>query len=105
MGIVGPPGRPHAIVVELADGSRTVTSSRLTPPQLVIYSPESNTTRTWSGFSQFNGKHQMVPGWPYSVLAALETGRTSWRIGRRRTGRCASTTRTQRWRTRRTHSK
>lgn len=24
------------------------------------------------------GKHQMVPGWPYSVVAALETGRTSW---------------------------
>ncbi|WP_199820670.1 transposase, partial [Streptomyces sp. NRRL F-2664] len=24
------------------------------------------------------GKHQMVPGWPYSVVAALESGRTSW---------------------------
>ncbi|MGW0394894.1 hypothetical protein ACWDYJ_29270 [Streptomyces sp. NPDC003042] len=24
------------------------------------------------------GKHQMVPGWPYSIVAALETGRTSW---------------------------
>lgn len=24
------------------------------------------------------GKHQTVPGWPYSVVAALETGRTSW---------------------------
>ncbi|MFI7643837.1 transposase [Nonomuraea sp. NPDC049400] len=22
--------------------------------------------------------HQMIPGWPYSVIAALETGRTSW---------------------------
>ncbi|MFF6984715.1 transposase [Streptomyces sp. NPDC008343] len=24
------------------------------------------------------GKHQMVPDWPYSVVAALERGRTSW---------------------------
>lgn len=23
-------------------------------------------------------KHQMVPGWPYSIVAALETGWTSW---------------------------
>lgn len=23
-------------------------------------------------------KHLMIPGWPYSVIAALETGRTSW---------------------------
>ncbi|GIH21680.1 NF041680 family putative transposase [Rugosimonospora africana] len=23
-------------------------------------------------------QHQMVPGWPYSIVAALETGRTSW---------------------------
>lgn len=29
-------------------------------------------------FGRGEGKHQMVPGWPYSVLAALETGRTSW---------------------------
>ncbi len=24
------------------------------------------------------GTHQMIPGWPYSMVAALETGRTSW---------------------------
>ncbi|MFJ3880752.1 NF041680 family putative transposase [Streptomyces sp. NPDC090077] len=24
------------------------------------------------------GKHRMVPGWPYSTVAALEKGRTSW---------------------------
>jgi hypothetical protein len=23
-------------------------------------------------------QHQMIPGWPYSIVAALETGRTSW---------------------------
>ncbi|MFJ6252684.1 MULTISPECIES: NF041680 family putative transposase [unclassified Streptomyces] len=29
-------------------------------------------------FDWGEGKHQMVPGWPYSVVAALETGRTFW---------------------------
>ncbi|WP_426567319.1 NF041680 family putative transposase [Streptomyces canus] len=29
-------------------------------------------------FGRGEGKHQMVPGWPYSVVAALETGGTSW---------------------------
>ncbi|MCQ8832111.1 transposase, partial [Streptomyces malaysiensis] len=29
-------------------------------------------------YGRGEGKHQMVPGWPYSVVAALETGRTSW---------------------------
>ncbi|QCX82904.1 hypothetical protein C9F11_46785 (plasmid) [Streptomyces sp. YIM 121038] len=29
-------------------------------------------------FGRGEGKHQMVPGWPYSFVAALETGRTSW---------------------------
>lgn len=29
-------------------------------------------------FGRGLGKHQTVPGWPYSIVAALETGRTSW---------------------------
>ncbi len=29
-------------------------------------------------FGRGEGKHQMVPGWPYSIVAALETGRASW---------------------------
>jgi hypothetical protein len=29
-------------------------------------------------FGRGEGKHQMAPGWPYSVVAVLETGRTSW---------------------------
>lgn len=29
-------------------------------------------------FGRGAGKHQMVAGWPYSIVAALETGRTSW---------------------------
>jgi DDE superfamily endonuclease len=28
----------------------------------------------WAG----KGQAQMIPGWPYSVVAALEPGRTSW---------------------------
>lgn len=23
-------------------------------------------------------EHRMIPGWPYSIVVALETGRTSW---------------------------
>ncbi|MFK4188926.1 NF041680 family putative transposase [Streptomyces sparsogenes] len=29
-------------------------------------------------YGRGDAKHQMIPGWPYSVVAALETGRTSW---------------------------
>ncbi|MFI6893494.1 transposase [Streptomyces sp. NPDC050256] len=29
-------------------------------------------------FDRCLAKHQMVPGYPYSIVAALETGRTSW---------------------------
>jgi hypothetical protein len=29
-------------------------------------------------FGRGEGKHQMVPGWPYSVVAALKTSRTPW---------------------------
>lgn len=31
-------------------------------------------------FGRGLGKHQMVPGCPYSIVAALETGRTSWTV-------------------------
>ncbi|GAA1341422.1 hypothetical protein GCM10009647_085080 [Streptomyces sanglieri] len=31
-------------------------------------------------FGRGEGKQQMMPGWPYSVVAALETGRTSWTV-------------------------
>ncbi len=43
--------------------------------------PDANTCADRSlchTFGRGEGKHQMVPGWPYSVVAALETGRTSW---------------------------
>jgi hypothetical protein len=29
-------------------------------------------------YGRGKGQAQMIPGWPYSVVAALETGRTSW---------------------------
>jgi len=31
-------------------------------------------------FGRGEGKHQMVPGWPYSIVAALEPGRSSWTV-------------------------
>ncbi|MFD3622236.1 transposase [Streptomyces sp. NPDC058676] len=31
--------------------------------------------------ARVRGKHQMVPGWPYSIVAAWETGRVSWTAG------------------------
>ncbi|TJZ59164.1 transposase [Streptomyces piniterrae] len=29
-------------------------------------------------YGRGQNEHRMIPGWPYSVVAALETGRTSW---------------------------
>ncbi|WP_433658095.1 NF041680 family putative transposase [Nocardia sp. CA-128927] len=29
-------------------------------------------------YGRGRNEHQMIPGWPYSIIAALETGRTSW---------------------------
>ena len=29
-------------------------------------------------YGRGKGQAQMIPGWPYSVVAALEPGRTSW---------------------------
>ncbi|MFI6986434.1 NF041680 family putative transposase [Embleya sp. NPDC050154] len=31
-------------------------------------------------FGRGEGRHQMVPGWPYSIVAALEPGRSSWTV-------------------------
>ena len=32
-------------------------------------------------YGRGKGQAQMIPGWPYSVIAALEPGRTSVRLG------------------------
>src|ERR1035441_4761825 len=32
----------------------------------------------WHLYGRGRGRAQMIPGWPYSVVAALEPGRTSW---------------------------
>jgi hypothetical protein len=29
-------------------------------------------------YGRGKNEHRMIPGWPYSIVAALETGRTSW---------------------------
>jgi DDE superfamily endonuclease len=31
-------------------------------------------------YARGRGNAQMIPGWPYSVIAALESGRTSWTL-------------------------
>ena len=31
-------------------------------------------------YARGKGNAQMIPGWPYSVIAALEPGRTSWTL-------------------------
>lgn len=43
--------------------------------------PDANTSPERSfchTYGRGRDQHLMVPGWPYSVVAALETGRTSW---------------------------
>jgi hypothetical protein len=43
--------------------------------------PDANTSPGRSfchTYGRGKGNAQMIPGWPYSVVAALETGRTSW---------------------------
>lgn len=43
--------------------------------------PDANTSPQRSfchTYGRRKDQHLMVPGWPYSVVAALETGRTSW---------------------------
>jgi hypothetical protein len=43
--------------------------------------PDANTCPERSfchTYGRGKDQHLMVPGWPYSVVAALETGRTSW---------------------------
>jgi hypothetical protein len=43
--------------------------------------PDANTSRRRSfchTYGRGRDQHLMVPGWPYSVVAALETGRSSW---------------------------
>jgi hypothetical protein len=43
--------------------------------------PDANTSPERSfchTYGRGKDQHQMIPGWPYSIVAALETGRTSW---------------------------
>ena len=41
------------------------------------YPPVLHSART-NVYGRGKGQAQMIPGWPYSVVAALEPGRTSW---------------------------
>jgi hypothetical protein len=43
--------------------------------------PDANTSPRRSfchTYGRGKGEHRMIPGWPYSLVAALEPGRTSW---------------------------
>ena len=43
--------------------------------------PDANTSDERSfchTYGRGRNEHQMIPGWPYSIIAALEPGRTSW---------------------------
>jgi DDE superfamily endonuclease len=43
--------------------------------------PDANTSPQRSfchTYGRGKDEHRMIPGWPYSIVAALETGRTSW---------------------------
>jgi hypothetical protein len=45
--------------------------------------PGANSCPDWSfcrTFGRGEGKYQMVSGWPYSIVAVLETGGTSWTV-------------------------
>lgn len=59
-----------------ADG-RIVLAVDVTPWLL----PDANTSPDRSlchTYGRGKDQHHMIPGWPYSVVATLETGRTSW---------------------------
>ncbi|MEV4891800.1 transposase [Nonomuraea sp. NPDC055795] len=61
-----------------AAGGRIVLAADVSPwlrPDAAT-SPDRSFCHTY-GRSE-KTKHQMIPGWPYSIVAALETGRTSW---------------------------
>ncbi len=69
-----------------AAGGRIVLAADITPwlrPDAAT-SPERLFCHT---YGRRKDDHQMIPGWPYSVIAALETGRTSWTVVLRPTAR------------------
>ncbi|MFI6485479.1 NF041680 family putative transposase [Nonomuraea sp. NPDC050663] len=67
-----------ALPLPRAAGGRIVLAADVSPwlrPDAAT-SPDRSFCHTY-GRSE-KAKHQMIPGWPYSIVAALETGRTSW---------------------------
>jgi hypothetical protein len=60
-----------------AAGGRMVLAVDVTP----WLRPDANTSPNRSfchTYGRGKGSAEMIPGWPYSMVAALETGRTSW---------------------------
>lgn len=60
-----------------AAGGRIVLAADVTP-WLRPDAPTSPERLFCHVYGRRKGDHQMIPGWPYSIIAALETGRTSW---------------------------
>jgi hypothetical protein len=60
-----------------AAGERIVLAADVTP-WLRPDAPTSPERLFCHTYGRRKGDHQMIPGWPYSIIAALETGRTSW---------------------------
>ena len=58
------------------DGRITLTVD--VSPWLRPHAPTSPDRMFCHVYGRGKGSAQMVPGWPYSLVAALETGRTSW---------------------------
>lgn len=60
-----------------AAGGRIVLAADVSP-WLRPGAPTSPSRLFCHTYGRGKNEHQMVPGWPYSVIAALESGRTSW---------------------------
>lgn len=60
-----------------AAGGRIVLAADVTP-WLRPDAPTSPDRLFCHTYGRRKGDHQMIPGWPYSIVAALESGRISW---------------------------
>lgn len=65
------------VALPRAAGGRIVLAADVTP-WLRPDAPTSPERLFCHIYGRRKGDHQMIPGWPYSIIAALETGRTSW---------------------------
>ncbi|WP_416567074.1 transposase [Nocardia testacea] len=60
-------GRPAVLAVDITSWSRP--EAHTCPQRILCHT-----------YGRAKNTHQMIPGWPYSVVAALESGRSSWTV-------------------------